>query len=236
MDVASQLIEAAAGATYAYGPNDPRTIELNAAVQIFNKAKLASSEAIIAALQRGVSVEDTLVIGDAAAQSYIAKNGPGQGLSEATQNLVATNFQRQSDFLKDLGEAPISDFDAYNQALASDDEARRQQSFKDIVTDYVTALDIVETSIVTGDPLPIAQIVDDELVLPERVITVTPDIVQPTPTPPPIAPAVPQLPTPVSPLTPLTPIVTMPQPMPQGASNLALYGLGALALLLALRR
>lgn len=52
----------------------------------------------------------------------------------------------------------------------------------------------------------------------------------------PIAPAVPQLPRPVSPVTPLTPVVTVPQPVPQGYSNFALYGLGALALLLVLRR
>ena len=61
------------------------------------------------------------------------------------------------------------------------------------------------------------------------VIT-TPPVVTPVPiVSTPIAPAVPQLPTPVSP-------VTVPQPMPQGMSNLAFYGLGALALLLTLRR
>jgi len=197
MDVGSQLIEAAAGATYAYGPNDPRTIELNAAVNIFLEASTASSEAVMAAIQRGVSVEDVLVIGDAAAQAYIARNGPGQGLSVATQNLVTTNFQRQSDFLKDLGTAPISEFHAYNQALSSDDEARRKQSFKDIVTDYVTALDVVEASIVTGEPLPIAQIIDDELFVPERVITVTPTPVTPTPvTPTPVTPRPPVIPPP----------------------------------------
>lgn len=71
----------------------------------------------------------------------------------------------------------------------------------------------------------------------EPSVITTPPVVTPVPiVSTPIAPAVPQLPTPVSPVTPLTPIVTVPQPMPQGMSNLALYGLGALALLLALRR
>ena len=96
---------------------------------------------------------------------------------------------------------------------------------------------------------PVYEIVEQAIVEPVTATgtPVTPIIVQTAPTTPaatvipapvitsPIAPAVPLLPQPVSPVTPLTPIMPVVT-QSQGLSNLALYGLGALAYLLLLRR
>ena len=76
----------------------------------------------------------------------------------------------------------------------------------------------------------------------EGVVVIAPEPAAPLPVtvPPmittPTVPPVPVIPQPVTPITPTPMPQPIPQPMPQGASNLALYGLGALALLLALRR
>lgn len=88
---------------------------------------------------------------------------------------------------------------------------------------------IVEPVTATGTPVKPVIYYDVPKTSPPPTVPPAPVITRP------IAPAVPQLPQPVSPVTPLTPITPVVT-QPQGLSNLALYGLGALAYLLLLRR
>jgi hypothetical protein len=153
------------------------------------------------------------------------------GLSDAAEALVTSGMVDQKVYeaaeytltgaaLRAYGADKVSYVDYYQDRSASQaqaDAADAIEAFESVVE--VPAPTITRPVFVAPAPTP-----------PAPSVTPAPVITRP------IAPAVPQLPTPVSPVTPLTPVVTVPQPMQQGMSNLALYGLGALALLLALRR
>lgn len=223
------LFDAYLGAGAQYGFQDPRTLEALAAfqtaqeldqisVQVFDTAFNVQGQTAVQAAQAAVAaVEDAA---PAVAANY--------GLSDAAEELVTTGMVDQKVYeaveytltgaaLRSYGADKVSYVDYYQGRSAS----QAQADAADAIEAFESVVDV-------------------------PTVTTPGFIVQPTPTTPapsvtpapvitrPIAPAVPQLPTPVSPVTPLTPM-PMPQPMPQ-ASNLALYGLGALALLLALRR
>lgn len=224
------LFDAYLGAGAQYGFQDPRTLEALAAYQTAHELDQKSVEAFSQAFKQGQTAAQAAQTAVAAVETAAPSVAAKYGLTDAAEELVTNGMVDQKEYEAEEYTLTGSALRAYGADKVSYVDYYKTRGASRAATDAADAVEAFE-SVVEGPRFTSPGV-----------------IVQPAPTPPapsvppapvitrPIVPAVPQLPTPVSPVTPVTPIVTVPQPMPQGASNLALYGLGALALLLALRR
>jgi hypothetical protein len=225
------LFDAYLGAGAQYGFQDPRTLEALAAYQTAHELDQKSVQAFSQAFnQQGQTAAQAAQTAVAAVEAAAPAVAAKYGLSDAAEELVTSGMVDQKVYeaeeytltgsaLRAYGADKVSYVDYYQTrgaSRAAADAADAVEAFESVVE--VPAPTITRPVIVAPAPTT-----------PAPSVTPAPVITRP------IAPAVPQLPTPVSPVTPVTP-TPMPQPMPQGLSNLALYGLGALAYLLLLRR
>lgn len=245
MSAAITLREAYQGAYIAYGPSDPRTVELFNATIVYSEASTERSNAIVNAYANKQPTVLVPSIGDAAAQEFIAEKSAALNLSQETKQLLQSMFAQESAFEQKLGAASVSDpslLQDYEDTLALSNEVSATQSRGKEFESYLSTLDEVETAIVNQTTPQGFDVVDNVLIVPERTIVKIEssdagEVTTPPPTtiidvlPPPVPPVV--LPPPVP---PTTIVDVFPRPKEPAASNALLYGAGALALLLLLRR
>lgn len=237
------LFDAYLGAGAQYGFQDPRTLEALRAyqaayeldqrsVQVFDQAFNVQGQTALQAAQAAVAAVE-------AAAPAVAAN---YGLSDAAEELVTTGMVDQKVYESEEYTLTGSALRAYGAEKTNYVDYYKNRGAQRAAADAADAVDAFESVVEVPTFTTPGFIVQPAPTTPPPTVTPAPVITRPIPsvTPAPvitrpIAPAVPQLPQPVSPVTPLTPITPVVT-QPQGLSNLALYGLGALAYLLLLRR
>ena len=224
------LFDAYLGAGAQYGFQDPRTLEALAAYQTAHELDQKSVQAFSQAFKQGQTAAQAAQTAVAAVETAAPSVAAKYGLTDAAEELVTNGMVDQKAYEAEEYTLTGSALRAYGADKTSYVDYYKTRGASRAAADAADAVEAFESVVEVPAPtITRPVIVAPAPTTPAPSVTPAPVITRP------IAPAVPQLPTPVSPVTPVTP-TPMPQPMPQGASNLALYGLGALALLLALRR
>lgn len=224
------LFDAYLGAGAQYGFQDPRTLEALRAyqaayeldqksVQVFDQAFNVQGQTATQAAQAAV------VAVEAAAPAVAAK----YGLTDAAEELVTSGMVDQKVYEAEEYTLTGTALRAYGAEKTNYVNYYKNRGAQRAAADAADAVEAFESVVDVPTFTTPGFIVQPAPTTPSPTVTPAPVITRP------IAPAVPQLPQPVSPVTPLTPITPVVT-QPQGLSNLALYGLGALAYLLLLRR